>query len=294
MNPRDSADPTLLAARDLLERRMIEAGIGSERPRIALVTGSGLGGFVESVQAAVSLEFGEIPGLAAGKVPGHAHRWIVGRVAGAPLHVLAGRRHVYEGIEAAEAVRAVRVLALLGVKLLILTNAAGGLVPRLAPGDLMLIRDVANLQMRSALRGANDESMGPRFPDMSRPFDPAASAIVRRAAEAERIALREGVYFALLGPTYETPAEVGWLRRLGADAVGMSTAPEVIAARHASMRVLALSLITNSHVLQSGPTTHEEVIAVGERGSERFCRLMAAALPRLAELTGSPAYERSD
>lgn len=283
------------SAREVLQRQLDESGMDSV-PRLAVIAGSGLGGFVDAVDSFAAIPFDEIPGLASGQVAGHASKWILGQAAGAPVHVLAGRRHLYEGIAPAETIHAVRILALLGVRLLVISNAAGGLSKKLFTSDLMLIRDHINLQFRNPLVGANLDELGPRFPDMSEPYDPAASAMVRRAAHAEKITLKEGVYAGLAGPSYETPAEIGFLRRLRADAVGMSTVPEVIAARHAGMRVLGISLITNSHVNRpaGGKLSHEEVLEAGRAGQERFTRLLMATLPRLEKLTGSPVYASTE
>lgn len=282
----------LLAARDLIESRLKSNGAAS-RPLIGVIAGSGLGGFVESVKVKETIPYSEIPGLAQGHVPGHASKWVIGEAEGVPIHVLAGRRHFYEGIGPAQAIHAVRTLALSGVRLVVISNAAGGLSPKLWPGDLMLIRDHINLQFRNPLIGRNEDELGPRFPDMSDPYHPAAGAMLRRAAMAEGIGLKEGVYLALAGPAYETPAEVEFLRRIGADAVGMSTVPEVIAARHAGMAVLGISLITNSHVNRKvdEPVSHEEVLTVGREGQEKFSRLLRSSLPRLAALAESPSFE---
>lgn len=287
----------LTEARDFIDARLEKCGMGAQsgkRPLVGIIAGSGLGGFVESVTAADAIPFDDIPGLASGKVAGHAHKWILGEAAGVPLHVIAGRRHLYEGIEAVDAVHAVRTLALLGIRLVILTNAAGGLSRKLWPGDLMLIRDHINMQFRNPLIGPNIDELGPRFPDMSEPYDLAAGAVLNRAARDEKIEMKEGVYVALLGPNYETAAEVEFLRRIEADAVGMSTVPEVIAARHAGLHVLGVSLITNSHVNKpaGAETTHEEVLDIGRQSADKFSRLMTNALPKLAQLATSPAFAK--
>lgn len=285
-------EPGLFRLNGLLER----AGLGGAEaaPRIGIVAGSGMGALAERAQGAAGLDFGEIDGLGDAGVEGHAGRWVVGRVAGTPVHVVSGRRHLYEGVDGATAVRAVRLMAALGVRLLILTNAAGGLSPRLRVGDLMLIVDQINFSFRNPLVGPNREELGPRFPDMSEPYDRAAQAFVRRAAQQREIVLREGVYAQMLGPTYETTAEIAMLRRLGAHAVGMSTVPETLAARHAGMRVVGLSLITNDCLGREGAegakTTHEEVLRVAAAGREKMIGLLEAALPALGRLTHSPSY----
>lgn len=281
-------------AREVIQRRLRSCGLPSE-PRLGLIAGSGLGGFAESARVLDSLSFGEIPGMTEAGVQGHASRWILALANEVPLHLLAGRRHYYEGVTSAQVVCAVRVLALLGVRLIIVSNAAGGLNKRLWPGDLMLIRDHINLQFRNPLIGPNFDQFGPRFPDMSEPYDPMAGAMLRRAAQAEHIALKEGIYASLAGPAYETAAEVEFLRRMGADAVGMSTVPEVIAARHAGMAVLGISLITNSHVnrRKDEPLSHEEVLKSGREAQSRFNRLIHGVLPRLASLVEAPSFEHS-
>jgi purine-nucleoside phosphorylase len=272
-----------------------EAGLAepSSQPRIGIVGGSGLSGVAEEMEGCASLGFGELAGLGAGQVEGHAGKWIVGRLGGTPVHFLAGRRHLYEGIEPAAAIGGIRLLAQLGTRLVILTNAAGGLSPKFSAGDLMLIRDQIIFSFRNPLIGPNSEEIGPRFPDMSEPYDGAAQAFVRKAAQRAGVRLQEGVYAQLLGPTYESRAEIAMLRRLGAHAVGMSTAPETLAARHAGLRVIGISLITNECLVDGSPpaaTTHEEVLQVAGEARERLVRLLAEALPGLARLTLSPVY----
>lgn len=272
---------------------MERAGLaGDAAPRIGIVAGSGLGAIGEGLEGAVSGEFGEIPGLGEAAVPGHAGRWIVGRLAGTPVHFLAGRRHVYEGIEPRAAVESIRYLAGLGARLVILTNAAGGLSPHLRPGDLMLIHDHLNLAFRNPLLGPNDDALGPRFPDLCEAYDPAARAIVRVRSVKSGLELKEGIYAQMQGPAYETAAEIAMLRRLGAHAVGMSTVPETLAARHAGLRVIGISMITNDCLhKEDGPvTTHEEVLSVAATGRERLARLLEAALPSLGRVAESPVF----
>lgn len=273
------------------------AGLKNEEdtPRLAIVAGSGMSAAEDMIKGAASIGFDEIEGLGSASVAGHAGRWTVGRLAGTPVHFLAGRRHYYEGVESATVIQAVRMLASLGVRLVILTNAAGGLSPNLKPGDLMMIHDQINFSFRNPLIGPNDDHLGPRFPDMCDAFEPAARAIVRKRTQKAGLALQEGVYAQVLGPNYETAAEIDMLRRLGAHAVGMSTVPEVLAARHAGMRVLAFSLITNQ-CLGKGPdrgaTSHAEVLQVAERGREKLERLLEVTLPSLERVAHSPVFKR--
>jgi purine-nucleoside phosphorylase len=285
--------PGLAAVSSLLEKA--DFGVPNKAPRVALVAGSGMSGIGDMIDGGVDLSFSEIEGLGSASVAGHAGRWRVGALAGAPVHFLAGRRHYYEGATSAEIIHSTRLLAALGVRLIVLTNAAGSLAARLRAGDIMMIRDQINLSFRNPLLGPNDESRGPRFPDLSDAFDPAAQAIVRKRSQKAGIALEEGVYAQVLGPNYETRSEIEMLRRLGAHAVGMSTVPEVLAARHARMRVLAFSLITNLGLgrgVERGVTSHEEVLAVADRGRERMLRLFETILPSLERLAHSPAYAR--
>ncbi len=285
--------PGLGAVASLLEKAGFDEA--EQSPRIAIVAGSGMSGIGEELAGRVDLEYEKIEGMGTAGVAGHAGRWMVGTLAGAPVHFLAGRRHYYEGASSSEIIHATRLLAALGVRLIILTNAAGALSPRLGVGDLMMIRDQINLSFRNPLVGKNDEKLGPRFPDLCDAFDPAAQAIVRKQTQKAGIALGEGVYAQVAGPNYETRSEIEMLRRLGAHAVGMSTVPEVLAARHAGMRVLAFSIITNVGLgkgAERSITSHEEVLAVAAQGRENMVRLFEAALPSLVRVAGSPAYAR--
>jgi len=252
-----------------------------ETADLAIVTGSGLSRLVEIGEDEESISFSELPAVGQGAVAGHGGRWHIVRLGGRRAHVLRMRRHFYEGVAQSQVIAGVRLLARLGVSRLILTNAAGGLSPRLRVGDLMRVTDHINGQHRNPLIGPNDERNGPRFPDMSEPYDREMGELIDETAREQGIDLKRGVYVALAGPTYETRSEARLWRTLGADAVGMSTVPEVIAARHAGMRVAAISLITNSHVRPQGPTTHEEVLEVGERAGRRLLRLLQALIPRL-------------
>lgn len=284
-----------MASPNIESLRTIESGLpeGGSVPRIGIVLGSGLAGAMGALEVAATFGFDRLPSIGRAGVAGHSGEWIVGTLKGVPLHVVAGRRHAYEGAELSVVVESVRLMAALGVRLLILTNAAGGLSRSFRAGDLMLIRDQINLSFRNPLVGPNREDLGPRFPDMSEPFDPAAQMFMRQAALAEGIDLKEGIYAGVLGPNFETPAEIGMLRRMGADAVGMSTVGEVLAARHAGIRVLGLSLITNvcSEVPRlKAETTHGEVLEAGRSASERVGRLFSSAIPRLGRLVESPMF----
>jgi purine-nucleoside phosphorylase len=252
-----------------------------DEPALAIVLGSGLGGLATRIGHASAVAFGDVPGFPTATVAGHAGRIIVGRLAGRPVIALAGRFHMYEGHDAAHAGFPVRVLHALGARTLFLSNAAGGLNPAFVPGDLMIVTDHLNLMFRNPLVGPL-VSGDARFPDMSEPYDSALAVSLREQAASLGFAMREGVYCGLLGPTYETPAEVRMLRVLGADAVGMSTVPEVVVARAMGMRVAGVSCITN---LASGvsptPLSHAEVIETTARVATRFENLIESFMNRL-------------
>jgi purine-nucleoside phosphorylase len=240
--------------------RAIRARLPSFAPRVGVVLGSGLGAFGDSLEGQSKVPYSEIPHMPASRVVGHAGNLCFGTVRGIPVVCMQGRVHMYEGHSVTSVVHGVRTMARLGVKSVLLTNAAGGVEPTWRAGDLMLVTDHLNLTGTSPLIGPNDESMGPRFPDMTRAYDEALRSALKEVAAAAGIALREGVYAGLLGPTYETPAEVRMIRGLGAHAVGMSTVAEVIALRHMGVRVGALSCITNLAAgITSGTLDHKEV-----------------------------------
>ncbi len=248
----------------------------------AVVLGSGLGDYGERLTDTVSFPYASIPDFPVSTVAGHAGRFIIGRINGKKIIVLSGRFHYYEGYGMQEVVLPVRLLAKLNIRNLILTNAAGGVNLDFYPGCLMLINDHINLSGSNPLIGRNLDEFGPRFPDMSRAYDPGLLAIAREAAEEQDLDLKEGVYCMLTGPCYETPAEIRMLRTLGADAVGMSTVPEVIAARHAGLRVMGISCITNMAAgINSAPLMHQEVVETGLRVRERFAALVSGILGRL-------------
>ena len=250
-------------------------------PEVVIVLGSGLGHLVDEVEDAVSIPFGDIPGFPETGVVGHAGRYVAGRLGGRDVMLQAGRYHVYEGHEGEVVAAPVRLAATLGVRFLFLTNAAGGVDPELEPGDVVLLADHLNLMFRSPLIGPT----GPgetRFPDMSEPYDGALRAVALEVAAREGIPLREGVYAALTGPTYETAAEIRMLGRLGADVVGMSTVPEVLVARALGLRCLALSMVTNKGTgLSSAPLSHAEVVEVGQRAGRTVARILEGVLRAL-------------
>lgn len=245
-------------------------------PRVGLVLGSGLGGLADLVTDPVVIPFPELPGWPAASAPGHAGRLLLGRLDDVPVACLQGRLHMYEGLEPRTVVEPALLMARLGARVLVLTNAAGGVDPSFDAGTLMLLTDHLNLTGRSPLMGPNDDTLGPRFLDLTAVYDPGLRAQVRRAADEEGIALAEGVYAGLLGPTYETPAEVRMLGVLGAHAVGMSTVMEAIAARYVGMRVVAVSLVTNKGAgISATPLTHDEVLVAANAAGPRLARVLA-------------------
>jgi purine-nucleoside phosphorylase len=263
-----------------------------EAPRVAVVLGSGLGAFADQLQDAVALPYSKIPNFPRSTAEGHAGRMVVGklpRAGGDVLTVAAleGRIHQYEGYSSRESAFPVRVLGRLGIRSLVLTNAAGGINEACQPGDLVLIRDHINLQGNNPLNGPNDERFGPRFPDMSEAYSQRYRQLALDAARELGIGLREGVYAALRGPSYETPAEIRFLRTIGADVVGMSTVAETIVARHMGIGVLGISCVANSAAgMSEGGISHEEVLATSGRASAALGALLGAVLPRIAAEAG--------
>ncbi len=245
-------------------------------PQVGLVLGSGLSPLAEGVQDPVSFPYRELPHFPSSTVAGHAGQLVLGHLENRPVIVMQGRTHYYEGYSMAQITFPVRVMQVLGIETLIVTNAAGGLDPAFHAGDVMLITDHINLIGMTGLnplRGPNVDELGPRFPDMSQPYDADLSALARQVAAQEGIPLREGVYICLAGPSYETMADLRFLRIIGADAVGMSTVPEVTVARHGRTRVLGLSGITNVLPVEGGPvveTSHEDVLEAGEKLAPRL------------------------
>lgn len=255
--------------------------LGGRRPRVAIVLGSGLGFLADEVEEAVRIPYRDIPGFPEPGVAGHAGELVAGRIEGVPVIAQSGRFHLYEGHAPEVVARPVRLFAQLGVEVVILTNAAGGVRPTFRPGTLMLIADHINLTSRNPLIGPvlrGEE----RFPDMSAPYEPGLRRHAREAALAAGVPLEEGVYCALLGPSYETPAEIRMLHRIGADAVGMSTVPEVIAARARGVACVGFSTITNAAAGMGAPLSHEEVLTVGRQVAGQLAAVVRGVLRRLA------------
>jgi purine-nucleoside phosphorylase len=252
-------------------------------PEVALILGSGLGALADEVRADAIVPYADIPHFPRPAVEGHRGRLVLGTLAGRTVAVMQGRAHYYEGYEVAEIAFPVRVLYALGARTLIVTNAAGGLNPTFRPGDLMLISDHINFTGTNVLIGPNEAAWGPRFPDMSAAYDPALITLAEAAAGTMNLAARKGVYVGVTGPSYETPAELRMMARWGGDAVGMSTVNEVIAARHAGMRVLGISAIANLATGQPGAAvSHDEVVEVTSRIERQFVEFVTrivAALP---------------
>lgn len=257
----------------------LQQAIGDYRPDVLLILGSGLGQFGELVEDPIFVPYAEIPHFRHASAPGHKGRFVFGTIAGKRVAVMQGRIHLYEGYTPEEAVYGVRVMKLLGVKTMIVTNAGGAVNLSYKPGQIMLITDHILLFPMTPLTGCNDEQFGVRFPDMSTVYTPALRALAREAASETGVHLNEGVYMYFPGPQYETPAEIRAARLLGADAVGMSTVPEVIAARHCGMDVLGFSLATNMAAgILDQPLTEEEVLETGEACKDSFSKLMLRIL----------------
>lgn len=259
----------------------------SIRPKIGVVLGSGLGAFAETIANSVRIPYEEIPDFPKATAVGHAGELVAGvlgvngRIVGDVI-VMSGRFHLYEGYSARQATAGIRLFRELGVERVVLTNAAGGINPAYPKGSLVLISDHINLQGTNPLIGRNDENLGPRFPDMTEAYCPKLRVLARKTAEQLGITLHDGVYAGLVGPSYETPAEIRYLRTIGADLVGMSTVAETIAANQMGMKVLGISCVTN---LAAGLTeeklNHQEVLEIGERTSGTFMKLLTALLPKL-------------
>ena len=276
MQQRSMWDRTLAAATMIRER-------DARPPTIGVVLGSGLGAFAERLADPVILPYAEIPEFPVSGVPGHAGRLVIGTLHGVTVAAMQGRVHAYEGFPPAEVVFPVRVLWHLGVRTLILTNAAGGIGDGFQPGDLALITDHLNLTGNNPLVGHNDDRFGPRFPDVSRAWTPGLHDIARRVANRVGVVLREGTYAGMMGPTYETPAEVRFIRTAGGHMVGMSTVHEAIAAAHLGMRLMGVSCITNMAAgLPGSVLDHDDVQAVAARAREGFQRLLDGVIEQLA------------
>jgi purine-nucleoside phosphorylase len=259
----------------------------TERPRVAIVLGTGLGGLADRIEAATAVPYTEIPFFPRTTVAGHAGRLVIGRLQGVPVAAMQGRFHLYEGYAPSQVVLPIRALRLLGADSLIVTNASGGLAPGQHAGDLMLLRDhigLSTLAGQNPLIGPNDEALGVRFPAMTGAYDAGLRVQARAVASDLGLDLSEGVYAMVSGPTYETPAELRFLRTIGADAVGMSTVPEVIAARHLGMRVLAISVVTNVALAPEEDVTpeasHVDVVAAAEAAGTRLAALVEGVVRR--------------
>jgi xanthosine phosphorylase len=253
-------------------------------PRVAVVLGSGLGAVAEAVEDAAVVDYAELPGFPRPTVAGHAGRAVLGRLEGVPVAMLQGRAHLYEGGDLDALRTPVRALRAAGAEILILTNAAGSLRAEVGPGRLMAITDHINMTGVNLLVGENPESIGPRFPSLSAAYDPDLLEAFRSAAGRHGVPLAEGVYLAVTGPSFETPAEIRAYRTLGADAVGMSTVQETILARHCGLRVAAISVITNlAEGMTEEPLSHEQTLKNAEQGAGELTRLLLAVIPRLGD-----------
>jgi purine-nucleoside phosphorylase len=255
------------------------------RPKIGLVLGSGLGAFADELSSATRIPYDKIPGFPRSTVEGHSGRLVVGKVGDVPVAVMQGRVHLYEGYSAKEVAFPMRVLWQMGVRAAILTNAAGAINLDYSQGALVIIRDHINLQGLNPLTGKNDERFGPRFPGMSQAYAKELRHLALKEAGRLGIAQHEGVYAALAGPSYETPAEIRYIKTIGADLVGMSTVPETIVARHMGMRVLGISCVTNMAAgILEGEINHAEVMETGERVKGQFIALLQSVIPAIANL----------
>lgn len=259
----------------------------SLRAKIGLVLGSGLGSFADELSEATRIPYSQILSFPRSTAVGHAGQMVIGKTGGIPVAVMQGRVHLYEGYSANEVTFPTRVLGRMGILALVLTNAAGGINLEYKQGALVVISDHINLQASNPLVGSNEERFGPRFPDMTQAYCKAYRALAIEAAQKLGITAHEGVYAALLGPSYETPAEIRYLRTIGADLVGMSTVPEVIAARHMGIKVLAISCVTNMAAgILDKPLDHQEVLETTARVQEDFVALLRAVLPGIAKDVG--------
>ena len=251
-------------------------------PKTVIILGSGLGGFGEHIKTETAIPYKDIPGFPVSTVTGHAGQLLIGEAGGVGIACMQGRLHIYEGHPIQNVALPIRTYRALGAETLIVTNAAGSLRKNMGPGSLMVIDDHINLSGRNPLIGPNDDEIGPRFPDMSAVYDKALREKLAAAGNAEQIALEHGVYLYTTGPSFETPAEIRMFAGLGADAVGMSTVPEAIAAVHAGMRVAGVSLVTNHAAgIADHPITHDETLAIGAQSFEKMSRLMLRFLASL-------------
>jgi purine-nucleoside phosphorylase len=263
------------------------------RPRIGLVLGSGLGGFADEFSSATRIEYRRIPHFPQSTAVGHAGKLVIGKVGDFAVAAMQGRVHFYEGYSPQEVIFPMRVFARMGIRALILTNAAGGINRSYGQGALVVLRDHINLQGANPLTGPNDDRFGPRFPDMTNAYAKAFRKFALDAGGNLGITIQEGVYAALSGPSYEAPAEIRYLATIGADLVGMSTVPEVIAARHMGIKVLGISCVTNMAAgILDQPLDHKEVLATGERVKDQFIALLRAVIPQIAREISSDKATR--
>lgn len=255
----------------------------SHQPRIALVLGSGLGAFADDLDERVTLPYSTIPHFPVPSAVGHAGNLVIGKIANVPVAAMQGRVHYYEGHSMLRVTFPMRVFCRLGIKGVLLTNAAGGIGPELKPGCLVVLKDHINLQGTNALIGENEDRFGPRFPDMTEAYAKNWRALALDQGKRQGIDIHEGVYAAVPGPSYETPAEIRFLRIIGADVVGMSTAAEVVVARHCGIKVLAISVVTNMAAgILDQPINHAEVLEIGQKIKGQFSELLRNLIPRLA------------
>jgi xanthosine phosphorylase len=272
-----------VASEPATARDVLEARFSGDFPRLAIVLGSGLGGLADKLENAVSISYAELPGFPTPSIEGHAGRLVVGRIDGVPVACLQGRVHVYEGQGTPPLATMIRTLAACGTKLLVLTNASGAIDPAIRPGAIALITDHINMLGTNPLTGPNDDRIGPRFPDMTEVYDPELRQLIEASGKALNLELARGVYLATPGPSFETPAEIRAFRALGANLVGMSTVPEAILARHAGMKVLGLSIVTNRAAGLAGqPLSHAETLAVAGKAAGDLERLLAHSIKELA------------
>lgn len=255
--------------------------IAPRKPRIGLILGSGLGAFADSLDEAEGVPYDTLPGFAQSTVKGHAGRFVAGKSEGVEVLAMQGRVHLYEGLPMEQVVLPARTMVKLGCEVLVITNAAGGITEGLKPGDLVLISDHLNLQGQNPLSGENDERLGPRFPDMTEAYAPALRELAKKVGASQGLSLGEGVYAGLLGPSYETPAEIRMLRAMGADLAGMSTVTEAIAVNHMGARVLGISCVTNLAAGLGGKLTHDEVKETAEKVKPRFIELLRGIITAL-------------
>ena len=264
-------------------RDVLEARFGAAFPKLAIILGSGLGGFADALEDRVAIPYTELPGFPTPSVEGHAGRLVVGRVSDVPIACLQGRVHLYEGQGTGPLATMIRSLAAMGTKVLVLTNASGAIDPDIPPGAITVITDHINMLGYNPLTGPNDDRIGPRFPDMTEVYDAGLRGVVEAAGAALNLDLRHSVYLATPGPSFETPAEIRAFRAMGASLVGMSTVPEAILARHAGLKVLGLSIVTNRAAGLAGePLSHAETLAVAGRAAGDLERLLAHSIEELA------------